>query len=134
MPIADITLTPTQFDFLQENLSQQADQQLVISALAQSGLQFVVELQVIAPEVDLVNPFASHLLGIENLDSTSNFTQVVSSMNNHVIARGTTLLPGDTLSDRLNRWLSDNGVIVTQTYARLSSGAGFIVDSANIEP
>jgi hypothetical protein len=50
----------------------------------------------------------------------------------HVIDRGTTLLATDTTSTRLNRWLSGEGVQVTQTYARISSGAGFYIDSANI--
>jgi hypothetical protein len=134
MPIVNIPVTPVQFDYLQRNITAQSEQFFDADNLAQSGLQFVVLMQVIAPEVDLVNPFANHLVGMENLNQDSNFTAVVSSLNLHAINRGTTLGPTDTLNTRLNRYLSDNGILVTQTYARISSGAGFLIDSGNIEP
>jgi hypothetical protein len=134
MPIPSVTLTPAQFTFLQQNLSDQFDQQETVTDLALSGLQYVVLLQTIAPEVDLVLPFNGHFLGQEGFESTSNYVSVVASLNNHVINRGTTLEPGDTPSDRLNRWLSDNAVLVTSTYATLSSGASYIIDPSNIAP
>ena len=134
MAIENIPLTPTQFDYLQQNISDQADIVEGAVDLAQSGLRYVVLLQVDAPEVDLVNPFHDHLVGIDNLNSDSTYTAIVSDMNNHVVNRGTTAGPSDTVNSRLNRWLSDNGVTVTQTYARISSGAGFIIDSGNIDP
>lgn len=152
MPIQRETITPAQFDYLQANITDQAAQFDDASAIAQSGLQYVVLLQTVAPEVDLVNAFANHLTNIEGLDSNANFLQVVSSLNSHVVSRGTTLLPGDTNSDRLNRWLSgqqqlipdglggviddpsSTPVLVSTSYAELSSGAGFIIDSCNISP
>ena len=134
MPIENTPLTPVQFDYLQRNITSQSDQYSESSDLAQSGLQFVVLLQVIAPEVDLVTPFADHLVNIENLETDSNFTAVVASLNLHAIDRGTTATATDSLDSRLNRYLSDNGILVTQVYARISSGAGFLIDDGNIEP
>jgi hypothetical protein len=134
MPIQNIPLTPVQFDYLQHNITAQSLQFVDAADLAQSGLQFVVLLQVIAPEVDLVTPFANHLGGMENLNVDSNFTAVTSALNLHAIDRGTVAGPTDSLNTRLNRYLSDNGILVTQTYARISSGAGFLIDNANIEP
>lgn len=134
MPIENIPLDPIDFDFLQQNITDQSDKQAEAAVLAQSGLEFVVLLQKIPCEVDLVTPYADHLVGMENLDTDSNFSGVVAATNNHVITRGTTAGPTDTLSTRLNRYLSDNSILVTQTYARISSGAGFIIDAGNIEP
>lgn len=134
MPIANTPLTPAQFDFLQQNITDQSLTQDEAAALAQSGLQFVVLLQEIPPEVDLVNAFADHLINIEGLNTDSNYTAVVASLNLHAINRGTVAGPSDTFNTRLNTWLSDNSVLVSQRYARISSGAGFIIDSGNIEP
>ena len=134
MPIIDETVTPTQFDFLQQNITDQSNQFTDAGVLAQSGLEFVVLLQTVAPEVDLVDPFANHLVNIEGFDSSSNFVSVVSSLNSHAVQRGTTQTGSETLSDRLNRYLSDNSILVTQIYADLSSGAGFAIDSANVDP
>lgn len=152
MPIQQQTITPDQFDYLQDNITSQSQQFNEAAVLAQSGLEYVVLLQTVAPEVDLVTQFASHLSNIEGLDSTANFLQVVSSLNSHLIARGTTLRPGDSNTIRLNRWLSGQEqlipdgsggvepdpsatpVLVSTTYARISSGAGFFIDPCNIAP
>jgi hypothetical protein len=134
MPIPNTPITPSQFDFLQQNITDQSAQFAEASALALSGLQFVVDMNVIAPEVDLINAFNAHFTGLESLDSVANFIQVVAQLNQHVINRGTTFLPTDTFSSRLNRYLSDNGLLVTQTYATISSGGGFFIDAGNIEP
>lgn len=134
MPISNTPLDPIEFDYLQQNITDQSFKHDEAAALAQSGLQYVVLLQDIPPEVDLVNPFADHLLQMESIQTDSNFTAVVSALNLHVIERGTTAGPTDTFSTRLNTYLTDNALLVTQRYARISSGAGFIIDSGNIEP
>lgn len=134
MPIANTPLDPVQFDFLQQNITDQSSKFGDVTDLAQSGLSFVVLLQEIPSEVDLVNPFAAHFLSVEAVNTDSTFSAVASALNTHVINRGTTPQVGDTLNTRLNRWLSDNGVLVTERYARISSGAGFIIDAGNIEP
>lgn len=132
MPIPNVTVTGPQFDYLQNNISQQSDSFTAAGGLAYSGLQYVVLLQVAAPEVDLLTPFASQYTNMDSFNSTANFTQVVASLNLHVINRGTVANIGETLASRLNRWLSDHAVLVTQTYANISSGAGFVIDPGNI--
>jgi len=134
MPIENTPLDPIQYDFLQQNITDQSSKYDEAGSLAQSGLEFVVLLQKIPCEVDLVNPFADHLLNIEGTNSDSTFSAVTSALNNHVIDRGTTQQVGDTLDTRLNRYLSNNSILVTERFARISSGAGFIIDGANIEP
>jgi len=134
MPLPTQSVLPTSFDYLQQNISMQASQFAVAAELAYSGLQHVAYLQSVTPEVDLVNPFATHYQAMESLDNASYFTQIVSSLNGHVIRRGTVPEPGESLSDRLNRWLWCNGLLVTRTYANLSSGSGWYVDECNIEP
>lgn len=134
MPIPNVTVTPEQFEWLQQNVTDQADVLETVSTLAYSGLQYVVLLQVVAPEVDLVNAAYANYQTQSSFESDSNFTAWVTELNLHVIERGTTFEATDTVSTRLNRWLSDNAVLVTQTYARISSGAGFYIDPANIEP
>lgn len=133
MPLPLNTVTPTQFDYLQDSISMQAAQLGVASDLAYSGLRYVVLLQATTPEVDLINPFATHFTKMENTDNTALFTQVVASLNNHVVIRGTTPQAAEGLSDRLNRWLWCNGLQVARTYATLSSGAGWLIDECNIE-
>ena len=134
MPIPNVTVTPAEFTWLQQNVSDQADVMQTVSAIAYSGLQYVVLLQVVTPEVDLVTPSHSQYQASSSFNSDSNFTSWVTSLNMHVIDRGTTLEATDTTSTRLNRWLSTQAppVKVTQTYARISSGAGFYINLDNI--
>lgn len=132
MPIPNVTVSPATFEALQSNITAQSNQFTNAASLAHSGLDIVLVIDVEAPEIDLLSPFANHFLNLESFNSTSQFTQVVTSLNLHVINRGTVANVGETLSSRLNRWLSSNGVTVTQVYANISSGAGFIVDPANI--
>lgn len=133
MPIANTTVSADDFTDLQQNISDQSAQYAEAAALASSGLSIIVGLNAAAPEVDLIERFATHFTNLESYDSSSNFTQVVAALNSHVIFRGTTATAGETMSDRLNRWLYDNTVLVTQTYADLSSGAGFVISESNIE-
>lgn len=133
MPLPANTVTPTQFDYLQDNISMQADQLGVASDLAYSGLQYIVLLQATTPEVDLVNPAATHFTKMENADNSALFTQIVAALNNHVTIRGTNPQASESLSDRLNRWLWCNELQVTRTYATISSGAGWLIDECNIE-
>jgi hypothetical protein len=99
---------------------------------AESGLQFVVLMQRTTPEVDLINPHATHFLTMETQNSSANFTQIVTALNDHTARRGTTALPAETLSDRLNRWLWCQGVRVTSVYSGLSADAGWQIDPCNV--
>jgi len=110
-----------------------------VADLAESGLNMVVVLNVTIPELDLLTPFYVQYVSMSQLDTINNFSQVVTALNQHVINRGTSLLPGDTLTDRLNRWFGDNGfgiglLNVTQTYQRLSSGVGYVIENQYVEP
>lgn len=133
MPLSNNTVTPTQYDYLQNNISMQSLQLGVSVDLAQSGLQYVVSLQSVTPEVDLVSPFATHFLNLEQINTTSYYTSVVGALNSHVVTRGTVAQPAEGLSARLNRWLWCNSLKVTRQYSVLSSGAGWIIDECNIE-
>lgn len=133
MPLPQETVLPTSFDYLQQNISLQAGQFSLAAELSYSGLQHVVLLQAVTPEVDLVNPFANHFSQMESLDNAAYFTQIVSTLNGHVVRRGTNPVTNESLSQRLNRWLWCNGLLVTRTYANLSSGAGWYIDECNIE-
>lgn len=132
MPIANTPLTRAQFEYLQQNITDQIEQVTEAGAIAQSGLHYVVLLQVDAPEVDLVNPFFDQLERMEGLHNTANWVPVVAALNTHAVNRGSAAV--GTLSDRLNQYLSDNAILVTQEYASLSQEAGFTIDVCNIEP
>lgn len=134
MPIANTPLTKAQFEFLQQNITDQIDTVTEAGIIAQSGLHYVVLLQVDAPEVDLVNPFFFQLQRTEALSAATNWIPVVSSLNSHAITRGAGST--GTLSERLNQYLENGGnrILVSQAYANLSAQAGFIVDPCNIDP
>jgi hypothetical protein len=143
MPIPQKTVTPTQFDALQNNITNQRAQFLEASDLAESGLTLVAQLDEVAPSVDLVASFAAHFTNLEQFDSTANFVTACQALNNHLINRGTTQQAGDNANTRLNRWLAGGErvnevdltpVQVTQTYADLSAAAGFTIEASNILP
>ena len=139
MAIPTTPIDGATFVLLQNNISQQADTLPGVADLAESGLSYVVVLNTTIPELDLLTPFYNQYLSMSQFDNTQVFTQVVTALNQHVVNRGTTLLPGDTLSARLNRWFDTNGfgiglLNVTQTYQRLSSGAGYVIENQYVEP
>lgn len=132
MPITNTPLTRDQFEYLQQNITDQVSTVAAAGAIAQSGLHYVVLLQVDAPEVDLVNPFFDQLQRMDGLDNTANWIPVVNALNQHVITRGTAAV--GTVSDRLNVYLAAHAILVTQEFANLSSLAGYTIDPCNILP
>lgn len=132
MPITNTPLSKDQFEYLQQNITDQVSTVGQAGVLAQSGLHFVVLLQVDAPEVDLVNPFFNQLQLMEGLDNTANWIAITNALNQHVILRGTAAV--GTVSDRLNAYLSGHAILVTQEYANLSLLAGYTIDVCNIDP
>jgi len=134
MPIANTPLTKDQFEFLQQNITDQVTAVTEAGIIAQSGLHYVVLLQVDAPEVDLVNPFFFQLQRTEALQAATNWIPVVAALNSHAVTRGAGSV--GTLSDRLNQYLENGGnrILVTQEYANLSLQAGFVIDPCNIDP
>ena len=131
MPISDTVLTKTQYEFLANNITSQVASLETAATLAESGLHYIVLLQVDAPEVDLIDTFADQIGRMEGLNNDSNWVQAVAAMNMHAINRGGTTETA-TLSARLNEYLEDNSITVSQTFADLSEQAGFIIDAGNI--
>jgi hypothetical protein len=134
MPIANVVLTKEQFEFLQQNITEQYTTAQLISIQAESGLHYVVMLQVDAPEVDLVNPFADQLNRMDGVGVESNWTQIVAQLNTHAALRGAT--GTGTLTEKLNAYLENGGnrILVSSTYSVLSTAAGFIIDPCYIDP
>lgn len=132
MPLADNTVTAAEFESLMGFITMQKQGFNDAEGYAASGLQYVVLLQRVTPEVDLVGPHASHFLNMESQNTSSGFTQIVNSLNNHVVTRGTTALPAETLASRLNRWLWCQGVKVTRFYHDISEDAGWDIDWCNV--
>lgn len=134
MPIANTPLTKEQFEFLQQNITDQIDEVIQAGIIAQSGLHYVVLLQVDAPEVDLVNPMFFQLQRTEALQTNSNWIPAVAALNTHAITRGASAT--GTVSERLNEYLENGGdrILVSQRFANLSQQAGFVIDPCNIDP
>ena len=134
MPIANTPLNKAQFEFLQQNITDQQVTADIVGTIAQSGLHYVVLLQVDAPEIDLVNPFADQFTRVEGLGNDSNFTTVVGHLNTHAATRGSS--GTGTLTDKLNAYLENGGnrILVSSRYASLSAQAGFIIDPCYIDP
>jgi hypothetical protein len=135
MPITNTPLTKSQFEYLQQNIT---DQVLAVESagdIAQSGLHFIVLLQIDAPEIDLINPFFTHLQRTEGLSSTSTWLPVVTALNTHAITRGAAIA-GASSSERLNTYLENGGnrIFVSSDYATLSEAVGFVIDSCYIDP
>src|SRR5438046_2515707 len=127
MAIANTALTKAQFEYLQQNITDVYNIVKHAGTIAQSGLQYVVSLQVAAPEVDLIGPFNQQLNRIDGFDSTSNFTAIAAALNLHALTRGASGV--GSLSDRLNEYLSTNSVLVTADYQSISEAAGFTIDN-----
>lgn len=134
MPIANTPLTKAQFEFLQDNITDQVTAVTLAGTIAQSGLHYVVLLQVDAPEVDLVNPMFFQMQRSEALAAYTNWLPAVAALNTHAITRGAS--SSGTVSERLNQYLENNGdrILVSQTYANMSIQAGFTIDPCNIDP
>ena len=103
MAITNTPLTKTQFETLQDNISDQVTTVTLAGTIAQSGLHFVVLLQEDAPEVDLIIPFFNQLQRSESLNASSNWIPCVASLNTHALIRGGSST--GTLSERLNSYL-----------------------------
>jgi len=132
MPLPANTVTKEEFEALMGYITLEKNGYDQAEGYANSGLTYVVLMQRVTPEVDLVNPHAAHYLNLETQNNDSNFTSIVNSINTHVVTRGTTALAGETLSDRLNRWLWCQGVRVTREYHDISESAGWTIDWCNV--
>lgn len=88
----------------------------------------VVLLQVVIPEVDLVNPFYdAYNLRFQASAVPAGMIDAVRAINNHVIQRGG--------YDDVDAYLdAGSGITVPQSWATLSELAGFTIGSSNIDP
>lgn len=86
----------------------------------------VVLLQVVIPEVDLVNPFYdAYSISFTNSDIPSSIIDAVETINNHVLTRGG--------YDDIDAYLDAGSVTVPSGWATLSELAGFTISSSNID-
>ena len=132
MPLPQNTVTKVEFEALMGYITLEKTGFDEAQGYANSGLQYVVLMQRVTPEVDLVTPHAAHYLNLETQNNYSNFTSIVNSLNTHVVNRGTTSIPGETMSARLNRWLWCQGIRVTKVYNSISTAAGWTIDWCNV--
>jgi hypothetical protein len=132
MPLPQNSLTKDEFETLMSYITLQKGGFDDAQGYANSGLQFVVLLQRVTPEVDLIGPHASHFLNIEALNTTAHWTQIVNTINNHLATRGTSAQAAETLSARLNRWLWCQGSRVTSLYKTISDDSGWDIDWCNV--
>jgi hypothetical protein len=137
MPIANTVLTKTEFEYLQQNIT---DQYVITSSagvLAETGLHYVVLLQVDAPEVDLIDSFALQVSRSESLNDPKYFLGVVSALNNHAITRSPLAIATvGTQSAKLNAYLDNGGnhILVSQEYIDLSLITGITIDPTYLNP
>ena len=126
MPIPNTVLTAAQFEFLANNVTSQLENVSTTGAIALSGLNYLIDLDIDAPEVDLVNPLYDQMTRMDAFGSTySNWTAVATALNLHGINRGTAV--SGTLSDRLNLYFDDESIVVPYVYAQISAAAGFVI-------
>lgn len=87
----------------------------------------VALLQVVIPEVDLINPFYdAYNIRFRTSDIPGSMIDAVRAINDHVIQRGG--------YDDVDAYLdSGSGITVPAAWATLSSLAGFTISSGNID-
>jgi len=131
MPIANTVLTKTEFEYLQQNITDQYNVIASAGTMAETGLHYVVLLQVDAPEVDLIDPFALQVTRSESLSDPKYFLGAVSALNNHAITRSALAIATvGTQSAKLNAYFENNGdrILVTTEYAALTALTGITID------
>lgn len=103
------------------------DRQIAMKQDFFDAVYIVVLLQVIVPEVDLLNRlWGNYLVNADNINSNENFLSAVRTVQNHVVTR----------SDftTIDAYLVDEGITVPQGWADLSALVGYPISSSNIDP
>jgi len=133
--IISTVLTKTQFELIQQNITDQVSNVEEAGILALSGLHYVVQLNIDAPEIDLVNPMYAQLQRMSAISGSTNWTPIVAALNTHAFGRGAPSAVG-TPTQRLNAYLENGGnrILVSQTYANLSAATGMIIDDCYVTP
>lgn len=117
-------LSKTQYEYLAESLASQYVVFQSAATEASASLDYVVLLDELFPTMDLINPFYTHYLSMQN-SRIGDFRTAVSALQNHVITRSGT---------DLNTYLGNNAILVSQDFANLSSGLGYPIDPSHIIP
>jgi hypothetical protein len=117
-------INKVQYETLSTNLGDQYAKFEEIGTLANDALIYVVQLNEVDPEIDMLFDFYPHSLKF-GTSRINEFRQVVTSLQSHVINRS-----GLSLND----YLTANAIMVTQDFADLSSGLGFPIDPSHITP
>tara|TARA_Y100000310_G_C20653508_1_gene800741 strand:+ start:1293 stop:1664 length:372 start_codon:yes stop_codon:yes gene_type:complete len=90
------------------------------------AVYIIVQLNVIIPEVDLLQRFwGNYLVNTDSAKSKENFLSPVRVLQNHVIQRGGFA----TIDD----YLVSEGITVPKNWADLSDAVGFTISAANID-
>ena len=115
-------LTKAQYQVISTNLGSQWAKFKEIGELANDALVYVVQLNEVDPEIDMLFDFYPHSLKW-GLSRINEWRSVVTSLQSHVINRS-----GLSLND----YLTANGIKVTEDFAELSSGLGFPINPSHI--
>lgn len=89
------------------------------------AVYLIVLLNVIKPEVDLLNTFwDTYQIQLNMLNAATLFLQAVRAINQHALLEG-----GHA---NIDEYLVEQGQTVPQTWADLSAEAGYTISSVNI--
>jgi hypothetical protein len=127
MAIPNVVLSKTQFEYLANNIVNQTYAVASGADIAQTGLDYVVQLDDAAPSVDLVNPLYDHMVRMDGVAVDNIWAAVCTSLNTHAINRYDPTATG-TVSTRLNAYFANKSIQVPQKYADLSEIGGFVID------
>jgi len=119
-------ISATEYRNISLDYSAAYDRLLAPTDFLYDAVYRVALLQVVIPEVDLINPFYdAYNINFTTQDIPASWINAVTAINDHVIQRGG--------YDDVDAFLDDKGITVPQNWATLSSVAGFTISSGNID-
>ena len=90
-----------------------------------SNVYEIVLLDDIQQTLDLLEPmYSAYSVSDTSLRTITLYQTAISALNNHILTRGG--------YSNINQYLAAEGIDVPQTFADLSSLAGFPIDASNI--
>lgn len=106
------------YRILSDNLAAARESTLSVNAYCFDAVYTVVLLQDVQQEVDMLEDFwNTYLLNADTFETPSTLLGAVRSMDSHVLKRST--------YTTIDAYLIANGGTVSQTFADLSSAAGY---------
>jgi len=128
-------ITSADYQLIVDNYAEGRLCQLEVENEFYANLAIIVNLQepFLDVEVDLLSPFnqSYNTVSAQNTITPSYFLSNISSLHTHIINRATDGA-GAVYTD-INDWLSDNSVLVYNTFAEMSEDAGWPIDHDNIK-